>query len=242
MIEITRPHHTTHSVARARVQALAGDLAATYSLRYRWVGDRLEFSRFGAKGHVSFDDTYVTVLVRTLPFLPISDTQLHDAIEDRLRHHFPPPEDTSPAPDSAQPDAAPNLVHELANFAGVLASQAVRFGAEMLKTPFLLAQSTLIRPEQWEHLSPMQRAILVEMGQTLRQYREQAGLSLRQLADQIDETDVNLLEQAEAGRALLSSESLTQLVARLVRTNPEEALAELAKNYSPELLRLIRRS
>ncbi|MBX9913117.1 MAG: polyhydroxyalkanoic acid system family protein [Pseudomonadaceae bacterium] len=60
-INVERPHSLGLSGARAKAELLAVRLASEYDVRYRWVGDNLEFKRSGADGVIAVTDERVRV-------------------------------------------------------------------------------------------------------------------------------------------------------------------------------------
>lgn len=60
-IKVERPHSLGREGARAKAEQLAERLAREYDVRYRWVGDCLEFKRSGADGKIEVSDDRVRV-------------------------------------------------------------------------------------------------------------------------------------------------------------------------------------
>jgi putative polyhydroxyalkanoate system protein len=60
-INVERPHSLGLSGARAKAELLAVRLASEYDVRYRWVGDNLEFKRSGADGRIVVSEDWVKV-------------------------------------------------------------------------------------------------------------------------------------------------------------------------------------
>ena len=63
-IKVERPHSLGLPAARAKAELLAERLAREYEVRYRWVGDSLEFKRSGADGQIEVGDDHVRVEVK----------------------------------------------------------------------------------------------------------------------------------------------------------------------------------
>ncbi|MDO8332759.1 MAG: polyhydroxyalkanoic acid system family protein [Pseudomonas sp.] len=60
-IKIERPHSLGLAGARTKAEQLAERLASEYDVRYRWVGNSLEFKRSGADGLIAVTEDQVRV-------------------------------------------------------------------------------------------------------------------------------------------------------------------------------------
>ena len=60
-ISVARHHTLGLEQARGKAQALAERLASQYQVKYRWVGDTLEFKRSGADGSIAVGEDTVRV-------------------------------------------------------------------------------------------------------------------------------------------------------------------------------------
>ncbi len=85
-----------------------------------------------------------------------------------------------------------------------------------------------------EHLASLARA-----GQSLKELRQVAGLTLNELADAIDLKDKSILEAAEAGTATLSFDLIVRLAAVLARNDPVPFILKYVRAYNPELWQLL---
>ena len=82
---------------------------------------------------------------------------------------------------------------------------------------------------------PSHRRALQKAGAFLRDARETAGLSVREVSSAIDLDDPSLLDLAESGKAALPFEVLLRLAALLARNDPVPFLMQFVRNYSPSL-------
>jgi transcriptional regulator with XRE-family HTH domain len=82
---------------------------------------------------------------------------------------------------------------------------------------------------------PKQQAAIDKAGSILRQAREAAGMSTRELGQAIDIDDPALLEQAEIGRVALPFEVILRLAGVLGRHDPATFAMKLARSYNPGL-------
>ncbi len=66
MSRISVARHLTLGLeqARGKAQALAERLASQYQVKYRWVGDTLEFKRSGADGQIAVSADQVSVQLK----------------------------------------------------------------------------------------------------------------------------------------------------------------------------------
>jgi len=82
---------------------------------------------------------------------------------------------------------------------------------------------------------PRQQQAIEKAGSMLRQAREAAGMTTRELGQAIDIADPQLLEQAEVGRAALPFEIILRLAGVLGRHDPVSFVMKLARSYNPPL-------
>jgi len=83
-ISVTRHHTLNHQHARAAAESLAKDLARRFDVRYDWEGDRLRFSRSGAKGELVVSSHTIEVnLTLGLLLRP-----LRSRIEEEIHNHL----------------------------------------------------------------------------------------------------------------------------------------------------------
>ena len=82
---------------------------------------------------------------------------------------------------------------------------------------------------------PRQQQSLEKAGSMLRQAREAAGLSLKELSAAVAIADPRTLEQAEVGKAALPMEVILRLASVLGRRDPVPFAMKLARTYNPQL-------
>jgi transcriptional regulator with XRE-family HTH domain len=78
-----------------------------------------------------------------------------------------------------------------------------------------------------------------EAGASLRELRELAGLTRRELSDALDLRDQSLLKAVESGAATLSFELILRLAAILARHDPVPFITRYTRTYSPEVWRIL---
>ncbi len=82
---------------------------------------------------------------------------------------------------------------------------------------------------------PRRLQAIEKAGSLLRQARESAGMTTRELGKVIDLDDPRLLEQAERGKAALPMEVILRLASVLGRHDPVTFAMKLSRTYNPLL-------
>ena len=129
-------------------------------------------------------------------------------------------------PKAAAASAASPLVkiaRELRHWTGTVLGVAA--GATDLSLSFMQAR---VR-------DPRRRAAIAEAGSMLRQARESAGITTRELGRAIDLSDAELLQEAERGKAVLPFEVILRLAGVLGRHDPVTFVMKLTRSYYPRL-------
>lgn len=93
------------------------------------------------------------------------------------------------------------------------------------------AKALLVRPEQ--------RATLEKAGSVLKNMREAAGLSLKEVGEAINLKDPTLLELVEGGKVALPFEVILRLASVLGRNDPISFVMRFTRSYSPETWRAL---
>lgn len=86
---------------------------------------------------------------------------------------------------------------------------------------------------------PGQRSALHRAGALVRNMREAAGLSLKELGKAIDLKDPSLLEAVEGGTAALPFEIILRLAAVLARNDPIPFVMKLTRTNNPALWKVL---
>ena len=82
---------------------------------------------------------------------------------------------------------------------------------------------------------PGQQKSIEKAASILRQARDAAGLTLKEVGQAIDLDDARLLQQAEDGKAALPMEVVLRLASVLGRRDPVPFAMKLARSYNPTL-------
>jgi len=84
-----------------------------------------------------------------------------------------------------------------------------------------------------------QLKLMVAAGQSLKDMREVAGLTVNELSEAISLKDQSILEAVENGTATLSFELILRLSALLARNDPIPFILKYSRTYSPDTWKLL---
>lgn len=84
-----------------------------------------------------------------------------------------------------------------------------------------------------------QLKLMVSAGQSLKDLREVAGLTINELSEAINLKDKSILEAVENGTATLSFELILRLAALLARNDPIPFILNYSRTYSPEAWKIL---
>lgn len=84
-----------------------------------------------------------------------------------------------------------------------------------------------------------QLKLMVSAGESLRDVREVAGLTITELNDALKLKDRTLLEAVENGTATLSFELILRLAALLARNDPIPFILKYTRTYNPEIWKVL---
>ena len=84
-------------------------------------------------------------------------------------------------------------------------------------------------------MSPERLEAMAEAGHFLRDARETAGLSIRELADSLGMADQSVLEDVESGDSILPLEVMLRAASLLARHDPIPFLLKFMRTYNPQL-------
>ncbi len=141
---------------------------------------------------------------------------------------------STPAPQKGGKSGAhdeDSLVDRLADFAENAFSIASR-GSSSLGQSLRLGRAILSR-------SPDSIRAMQEAGSALKDLREVAGLTRRELSEALEMRDESLIEAVENGTATLSFELILRLAAVLARRDPIPFVIRFTRTYRPELWQLL---
>ena len=105
--------------------------------------------------------------------------------------------------------------------------------ARTSEAPLKLARSVLSEGAA-QGIKPDNLQAMYEAGQYLRDLRELAGLTARDLAAALDLGDASLIEEAESGKAALPFETILRLSALVARRDPLPFVIRMMRSYNPD--------
>ena len=110
---------------------------------------------------------------------------------------------------------------------GGLAGSAAKIAAGAKGVSFAIGKAILNSPEQLRNMQ--------ETGRYLKDVREVAGLTRKELSEAIELADESLLQAVENGTATLSFELILRLASLLARHDPVPFALKFVRTYNPEL-------
>ncbi|WP_246166877.1 helix-turn-helix domain-containing protein [Marinobacter salinexigens] len=115
------------------------------------------------------------------------------------------------------------LIDRLTSITG----SALRFGIRATDTSLRVGRALINSQDQLR--------TMLAAGQSLRDIREVAGLTLSEMSEALDLKDKSILEAIENGTATLSFELILRLAALIARNDPIPFIIRTTRNYNPEV-------
>lgn len=119
------------------------------------------------------------------------------------------------------------MLERIAGFTG----SALRLGAKATDTSLRVGRALINSQDQL-------RAMLTA-GQSMKDIREVAGLTLSEMSEALNLKDKSLLEAIENGTSTLSFELILRLAALIARNDPIPFIMRTTRNYNPEVWQLL---
>lgn len=119
------------------------------------------------------------------------------------------------------------LIDRLASLTG----SALRFGVRATDTSLRVGRALINSQDQL-------RAMLTA-GQSLKDIREVAGLTLSEMSEVLNLRDKSVLEAIENGTSTLSFELILRLAALIARNDPIPFIMRTTRNYNPEVWQIL---
>lgn len=110
-------------------------------------------------------------------------------------------------------------------------SSAFRFAKKTTDTSYKVGKALMQSQDQLK--------LMVAAGQSLKDVREVAGLTISELNEALQLKDKSFLEAVENGTATLSFELILRLSALLARNDPVPFILKYSRAYSPETWKLL---
>ncbi len=131
------------------------------------------------------------------------------------------------ASDERESRESEGLIDRLTSLTG----SAIRFGVRATDTSMRVGRALINSQDQL-------RAMLTA-GQSLRDIREVAGLTLSEMSEALDLRDKSVLEAIEDGTSTLSFELILRLAALIARNDPIPFIMRTTRNYNPEVWQVL---
>ncbi|MEM1402455.1 MAG: helix-turn-helix domain-containing protein [Pseudomonadota bacterium] len=135
--------------------------------------------------------------------------------------------------DDERPDRK-SLIDTLLKRAGKVAGGTLDIAMDVATMSALFGESW-VRDLVVSGASPERLEAMADAGHFLRDARETAGLSIRELAERLDLSDDDVLENVERGEALLPLELMLRSASLLARHDPVPFLIRFLRSYNPKL-------
>ena len=137
------------------------------------------------------------------------------------------PEENDNGKSSSPGREAETLVDRIAGFTG----SALRFAAKSTDTSLKVGRALMNSQDQLR--------MMLAAGNSLRDIREVAGLTLSEMSEALSLKDKSVLEAIENGTATLSFELILRLAALIARNDPIPFILRTTRNYNPEAWRTL---
>lgn len=108
---------------------------------------------------------------------------------------------------------------------------ALRFGARATDTSLRVGRALVNSQDQLR--------TMLAAGQSLKDIREVAGLTLSEMSEALNLKDKSLLEAIENGTSTLSFELILRLAALIARNDPIPFIMRTTRNYNPEVWQIL---
>jgi len=139
------------------------------------------------------------------------------------------------APDKSKTKTEPWISEEkISNFLGRVSdvtSNALKIAKKTGGTSYKVGKAIIQSQDQLK--------LMVAAGQSLKDMREVAGLTINELSEAISLKDQSILEAVENGTATLSFELILRLSALLARNDPIPFILKYSRTYSPDTWKLL---
>lgn len=127
-----------------------------------------------------------------------------------------------------------SLLDSLRKLTGQVAGGTLELARNTAAMSAMFGESWL-RNTVMNTFEPERLEAMADAGHFLRDARETAGLSIKDLADSIDLNDRSVLEAIESGERIMPLEPMLRTVALLARHDPIPFLIKFMRTYNPAL-------
>jgi transcriptional regulator with XRE-family HTH domain len=138
------------------------------------------------------------------------------------------------ASDSKSIDGLGFLLGSLKKLTGQVAGNTLDIAKNTATMTAMFGENWL-RNTLMHSLEPERLEAMAEAGHFLRDARETAGLSMKDLADNLGLSDNSVLEEVESGEGIMPLELMLRSAALLARHDPIPFLIKFMRTYNPSL-------
>lgn len=128
----------------------------------------------------------------------------------------------------------PSLLEQLARLTGQVAGQTLDIAKNTATMSAMFGESWL-KSALMKTLEPERLDAMADAGRFLRDARETAGLSVKELTEALGVKDDNLLEDIESGERVMPLELLFRSASLIARHDPIPYLIKFMRTYNPAL-------
>jgi len=136
--------------------------------------------------------------------------------------------------DSDKHDSSGSLLGSLMKITGQVAGNTLDIARNTATMTAMFGENWL-RSALLNTLEPERLEAMAEAGHFLRDAREMAGLSLKELGDSLGLSDDSVLEDVESGESIMPLELMLRSAALLARHDPIPFLIKFMRTYNPAL-------
>ncbi len=137
-------------------------------------------------------------------------------------------------PDSKSREDSGSLLGSIMKLTGQVAGNTLDIARNTATMTAMFGENWL-RGALLNSLEPERLEAMAEAGRFLRDARETAGLSLKDLADSLGLADNSVLEDVESGESIMPLELMLRSAALLARHDPIPFLIKFMRTYNPAL-------
>jgi transcriptional regulator with XRE-family HTH domain len=131
-------------------------------------------------------------------------------------------------------DKPGSLLEQLARLGGQMAGQTLD-AAKTTATLTAMFGESWLKSVVLKTLEPERLEAMADAGHFLRDARETAGLSLKELSETLELSDDSLLDDVESGRRIMPIEIIFRSASLIARHDPIPFLIKFMRTYNPSL-------
>ena len=129
-------------------------------------------------------------------------------------------------------DKPESLLEQLTRLGGQVAGQTLD-AAKTTATLTAMFGESWLKSAVFKTLEPERLAAMAEAGHFLRDARETAGLSLKELTESLELSDAKLLDDVESGQRIMPIEIIFRSASLIARHDPIPFLIKFMRTYNP---------